>query len=67
MFIRRTYNMFGEHQWLIALEGDCPVWSGCKRHALDMGEQEAKDALRRISKWKNPYTQEPISGMEIVE
>lgn len=65
--IRRTYNRHGGHDYLIRMEGGCPVWSGDRRQALRLSEASARSIYSRILDYRDWLCPDGISGVEIVE
>lgn len=66
--IRRTYNVHGEHDFLIRLEGNCPVWCGAKAQAVQFDcLGSAAIALDVISTYRDQFCEpDGIQGVEVV-
>ena len=69
--IRRTYNRFGDYDWLIRMDhtpqGWCPVWCRDKRQAVKVTETYAADLMEHIAKWRDPTCPNGIQGVEAID
>lgn len=68
--IRRTYNIHGEHDYLIRMEdspnGWCPVWCADRRQAVRVTETYAADLLHHISLYRDFLCPDGIKGVEAI-
>lgn len=61
--ISRTYNKYGEKDFLTRMEGNCPVWCGDKRQALRF--TDASDTVRTISTYRDWMCPDGIQGVAV--
>ncbi|MAZ17903.1 MAG: hypothetical protein CL535_16435 [Ahrensia sp.] len=64
--ISRTYNVYGERDFLIRMEGNCPVWNGDKKQAMRMTNDAAHETQELISTYRDWMCPNGIEGVEIV-
>lgn len=69
--IKRTYNRYGDYDWLIRMEetpkGWCPVWCCDKRQAVRVTSTYAADLIHHISLWRDCTCPDGISGVEAID
>lgn len=65
--IRRTYNVYGDCDYLVRLEGNCPSWGGDRRYALVFTEGEAAATVDLIATYRDWLAPNGIPGVSIVE
>lgn len=64
--IKRTYNKHGDHDFLVRMEGNCPVWMGAKHLAATFNEADANQTVELIATYRDWLCPNGIQGIEVV-
>ena len=62
--VSRTYNKYGDKDYLTRMEGNCPVWSS-KKVAIELSEQDAKKIVELISTYRDWMCPNGIQGVAV--
>jgi hypothetical protein len=66
--IRRTYNVHGDHDWLVAIDADgTPSWMGAEKLARLFTENDIEAALATIAAYRDHLCPDGIKGVQAIQ